>query len=501
MRMRGRLARKRLTDTRARGGGAGTRKETVKADAANLVSRESHTGARPAAGSAPCAGAGHGPITGKVITNTSRAGACVLGVLALAAIAAAGCNLGDDFAESLVEKTAKRNEERRIEQQREALPLPDPSVVPFVRVANEDLDVNEDFHVDLVDDLVIGAGRTEPEYLFVSFGGSSFGLGNVAVDEMGRIYVLDTRNSEVRVFDRDGGYLFAFGRPGEGPGDFQRPFAVVIAGGEVSVYHRNFFTSIWSLTGEHLDDRRILEEAPEDSEIAAGRSRRFRSAFAVAGRPDGSTINVFRAEPQEPSGRVVTPYVRVIARLEGGREVQRYMEIPEWAGPSLAVAANGEMYVGMFGHLRSEHYIVALDAAGEPRFTLVTPWHPALPPRAELRVDGEGRLYVFPGFQVYYAVPPEDETDDEAGAGRRSVQLPDPDPTLPAGYVIEFNDPRRPVQVYTRDGELIGSGYLNRRPVAQNWQVADRAHVYGVRVNPVTEEWEVVRYRLALSSQ
>ncbi|HEX9699387.1 MAG TPA: 6-bladed beta-propeller, partial [Acidobacteriota bacterium] len=157
----------------------------------------------------------------------------MLGVLALAAIAAAGCNLGDDFAESLVEKTAKRNEERRIEQQREALPLPDPSVVPFVRVANEDLDVNEDFHVDLVDDLVIGAGRTEPEYLFVSFGGSSFGLGNVAVDEMGRIYVLDTRNSEVRVFDRDGGYLFAFGRPGEGPGDFQRPFAVVIAGGEL----------------------------------------------------------------------------------------------------------------------------------------------------------------------------------------------------------------------------------------------------------------------------
>jgi hypothetical protein len=57
------------------------------------------------------------------------------------------------------------------------------------------------------------------------------------------------------------------------------------------------------------------------------------------------------------------------------------------------------------------------------------------------------------------------------------------------------------VQIYTRDGELIGSGYLNRRPVAQNWQVADREHVYGVRVNPVTEEWEVVRYRLALSSQ
>jgi hypothetical protein len=445
----------------------------------------------------------------------------VLGVLALAVLVMAGCNLGDDFAESLIEKTAKRNEERRLEQQREALPLPDPSVVPFVRVADADLDVNEDFRVDLVDDLVIGAGRSGPEYLFVNFGGSSFGLGNVAVDDRGRIYVLETRNSEVRVFDRDGEYLFAFGRPGEGPGDFQRPFAVVIAGGELGVYHRSFFASIWSLTGDYVDDRRIFEEAPEGSETAEGRSRSFRSAeeapegsetsegrsrsfrsaFAIVGRPDGSTINVFRAEPQEPSGRVVTPYVRVIARFEDGREVQRYMEIPEWAGPSLAVAANGEMYVGMFGHLRSEHYIVAIDATGEPRWTLVTPWHPALPPHADLRVDGEGRLYVFPGFQVYNVTPPEDEADDEAGAGRRPVQLPDPDPTLPAGYVIEFNDPRRPVQVYTRDGELIGSGYLNRRPVAQNWQVADREHVYGVRLNPVTEEWEVVRYRLALSAR
>jgi hypothetical protein len=436
-----------------------------------------------------------------VITNTSRAGACVLGVLALAVIAAGGCNLGDDFAESLVEKTAKRNEERRLEQQREELPLPDPNAVPFVHVSDADLDVDEDFRVDLVDDLVIGAGRSEPEYLFVSFRSSSFALGTVAVDAEGRIYVLEIRSSQVRVFDRDGEFLFAFGQRGEGPGDFLRAFALIIAGDELQVFHRTFFASIWSLAGDHVDDRPIFAEEPTDTEDSYANNRHFWAVGAAVGRPDGSTISAFRAEPQEPRGRVVTPYVRVIARFEGGREVQRYMEVPEWAGPSLAVGADGEMYVGMFGHLRSEHYIVALDAAGEPRWTLTTPWHPALPPRAELRVDGQGRLYVFPAFQPYYAAPPEDEADEETAPARRPIGLPDPDPTLPAGYTIEFNDPRRPVQVYTRDGELIGSGYLNRRPVAQNWQVADREHVYGVRVDPVTEEWEVVRYRLELSAQ
>ena len=42
---------------------------------------------------------------------------------------------------------------------------------------------------------------------------------DVAVDEKGRIYVLDVGSKEVRVFDRGGGYLRSMAHGGEGPGE------------------------------------------------------------------------------------------------------------------------------------------------------------------------------------------------------------------------------------------------------------------------------------------
>lgn len=65
--------------------------------------------------------------------------------------------------------------------------------------------------------LHIGTEEKErPEYL----------LGRVMdadIDPQGRIAVLDFANGEVRFFDRAGNYLFTIGRPGEGPGEFERP--------------------------------------------------------------------------------------------------------------------------------------------------------------------------------------------------------------------------------------------------------------------------------------
>ena len=95
---------------------------------------------------------------------------------------------------------------------------------------------------------------------------------------------------------------------------------------------------------------------------------------------------------------------------------------------------------------------------------LVLPRDPQIPPAANLRVDGDGRLYLFPQLE---------------GRGRRPAQ------------------PRARVFL---DGELIGSGYLNRRPVFYHWQVASSGRVFGVRVNPASEEWELVRYRLETRS-
>lgn len=54
-------------------------------------------------------------------------------------------------------------------------------------------------------------------------GSSEYVLGrieDVAVDTQGRIYILDSSNKLVRVFDRAGRFLLSFGSPGQGPGEF-----------------------------------------------------------------------------------------------------------------------------------------------------------------------------------------------------------------------------------------------------------------------------------------
>jgi hypothetical protein len=49
------------------------------------------------------------------------------------------------------------------------------------------------------------------------------GIAGLTLDSQGRIYVADTRGSEVRVFAPDGAFLFRIGRQGSGPGEFDGP--------------------------------------------------------------------------------------------------------------------------------------------------------------------------------------------------------------------------------------------------------------------------------------
>jgi DNA-binding beta-propeller fold protein YncE len=53
---------------------------------------------------------------------------------------------------------------------------------------------------------------------------------NVAVDKDGNLYVSDTLNDRVEIFDADGRFVRAFGKPGDGPGYFARPKGIAIDG-------------------------------------------------------------------------------------------------------------------------------------------------------------------------------------------------------------------------------------------------------------------------------
>jgi sugar lactone lactonase YvrE len=51
---------------------------------------------------------------------------------------------------------------------------------------------------------------------------------NVALDKDGNLYVTDTLNNRVEIFDADGNFIRTFGKAGDGPGYFARPKGIAI---------------------------------------------------------------------------------------------------------------------------------------------------------------------------------------------------------------------------------------------------------------------------------
>jgi DNA-binding beta-propeller fold protein YncE len=51
---------------------------------------------------------------------------------------------------------------------------------------------------------------------------------NIAVDHDGNVYVTDTLNNRVEIFDADGTFISTFGKNGDGPGYFARPKGIAI---------------------------------------------------------------------------------------------------------------------------------------------------------------------------------------------------------------------------------------------------------------------------------
>jgi hypothetical protein len=91
--------------------------------------------------------------------------------------------------------------------------------------------------------LVLAPSNREVATIGVDEGGRYDMIGRVqdiAVDETGQIYLLDSRYNEVRVYSRDGAFVQAFGGPGQGPGEFQAPRALAIASEDLILVAEQF---------------------------------------------------------------------------------------------------------------------------------------------------------------------------------------------------------------------------------------------------------------------
>jgi len=103
----------------------------------------------------------------------------------------------------------------------------------------------------LKEDLCIGDEEGIEDFIFSQ-------IRSVQVDEEENIYVLDSKEVCVKIFDKNGKHIRTFGKKGQGPGEIQSPSRMYLAAGkEIMIYDSaNNRLSFYSLDG------RCLREIP-----------------------------------------------------------------------------------------------------------------------------------------------------------------------------------------------------------------------------------------------
>jgi hypothetical protein len=73
----------------------------------------------------------------------------------------------------------------------------------------------------LEEELSIGEAEGREEYMFSE-------MRSIAADGEERIYVLDYKENNVKIYDKNGEFVKKFGKQGQGPGEFHLPRTVII---------------------------------------------------------------------------------------------------------------------------------------------------------------------------------------------------------------------------------------------------------------------------------
>lgn len=106
----------------------------------------------------------------------------------------------------------------------------------------------------LEEELSIGEAVGREKYMFSE-------IRSIAVDENERIYVADSKEAHIKIFDKNGVYVKTIGKKGQGPGEIGRPRNIYITCQQqiMVVDSSNSRLTYYSLDGEFIKDISIAE--------------------------------------------------------------------------------------------------------------------------------------------------------------------------------------------------------------------------------------------------
>jgi hypothetical protein len=221
-------------------------------------------------------------------------------------------------------------------------------------------------------------------------------VSDIAVDDYGRIYILEDQAQEIRVFNPDGSFLRTIGRQGRGPGEFED--AVGLRWGPRGnlwvIDPGNARYAVFDTTGTYLEMARrtsVMNMMPWPGAIDASGNLTDVSLDQdmVTGPPLKILLVTYRFEGQDP-----VPIDTV--RLPDYQE--EFFELRTETSFSLAVVPFAPRLVWRYdprGYLRSgvpdQYRIVRHDPAGDTSQIIDLPFRP-LPVSAEERAEAIERL-------------------------------------------------------------------------------------------------------------
>jgi len=160
----------------------------------------------------------------------------------------------------------------------------------------------------------------------------------VAIDAAGDLYISDGYgNCQVHKFSADGRYLFSWGEPGNGPGQFRLPHSVIIDR-QARVYvadRENNRVQIFDADGRFLAERPDLRR-PNDLALDAEGNLYVASMFAITAGPAGRSVLKSYISILSPDGMLLSRWGTDDACTPGSF----------WAAHGIAMDSRGGLYVG-----------------------------------------------------------------------------------------------------------------------------------------------------------